>query len=236
MRILLLLLLCVSAPLYAQESYDPFVDFSEYEEVAEEEADVNFFRNGRFVTIGAIAGYRGFTGNLTKVYEPDLYYGLQLSYFFDLRFALQFSFANGQNGVDFTSPADSSQTLTGNSQSLFIGVHLKYYLNTENVTKGLAELNPYIIGGFSFVNLSSSLSQSEVIGGDNANSFDIGFGMEIPIANNQMYIGFQGVYNIVNFSDEAKEIKLNTGGVAHNSGFMPSGDMFHVGLSFGTNF
>ena len=30
------------------DAYDPFVDYSEFEEVSEEEADINFFRNGRF--------------------------------------------------------------------------------------------------------------------------------------------------------------------------------------------
>ena len=25
---------------------------------------------------------------------------------------------------------------------------MKYYFNTQNVTKGLADLNPYILGGF----------------------------------------------------------------------------------------
>lgn len=217
---------------WAQESYDPFTDFSEYEEVTEEEADVNFFRNGRFVTLGLIAGYRGVTADLGEVYEPGLFYGLQLSYFFDLRFALQFSFMSGQNKIDFTS--ESGRKLSGNSETLFVSVHLKHYFNTENVTKGLANLNPYLIGGYSYVNQSTRLSDSESFGGDNASSFDLGFGIEWPLMRNQSYVGFQALYNLVNFPAEGEELVIDGG--TDRTGFEPSGDMFHVGLTFGTNF
>ena len=32
----------------ADDTYDPFADYSEFDEAQEEEADINFFRNGRF--------------------------------------------------------------------------------------------------------------------------------------------------------------------------------------------
>ena len=233
MKLLILLpFLLFSHISLAQDSYDPFTDFSEYEEVTEEEADVNFFRNGRFVTLGLIAGYRGVTGDLGEVYDPGLFYGIQLSYFFDLRFALQFSFMSGQNKIDFTS--ENGNKLSGNSETLFISVHLKHYFNTENVTKGLANLNPYLIGGYSYVNQSERLADSESFGGDNASSFDIGFGIEWPLMRNQSYVGFQALYNLVNFPVEGEELVIEDD--TDRTGFTPAGDMFHVGLTFGTNF
>ena len=40
---------------YAQyegdDVYDPFADYSEFEENSQEEADINFFRNGRFFNV-----------------------------------------------------------------------------------------------------------------------------------------------------------------------------------------
>jgi hypothetical protein len=53
-----------TSPVFAQEtdeSYDPFADYSEFAESAEQEADINFFRNGRFFTLGFQGGYRRFT-------------------------------------------------------------------------------------------------------------------------------------------------------------------------------
>ena len=34
-----------------EESFDPFSDYSEFDESSDEEADINFFRNGRFLTV-----------------------------------------------------------------------------------------------------------------------------------------------------------------------------------------
>ncbi|MFN9068010.1 MAG: hypothetical protein ACK5V3_12335, partial [Bdellovibrionales bacterium] len=39
-----------------EEAYDPFSDYSEFDEASDEEADINFFRNGRFLTVGLAAG------------------------------------------------------------------------------------------------------------------------------------------------------------------------------------
>ena len=61
--------------------YDPFVDYSEFEQASEEEADINFFRNGRFFTLGFAGGYRMFTSNLGKMYTHSPYYGLFLAFF-----------------------------------------------------------------------------------------------------------------------------------------------------------
>ena len=38
------------------ETYNPFADYSEFEESGEEEADLHFFRNGRFLTLGFMLG------------------------------------------------------------------------------------------------------------------------------------------------------------------------------------
>ena len=39
-----------------EEAYDPFTDYSEFDEASDEEADINFFRNGRFFTVGLAMG------------------------------------------------------------------------------------------------------------------------------------------------------------------------------------
>ncbi|MDZ4082728.1 MAG: hypothetical protein U1E10_07320, partial [Bdellovibrionales bacterium] len=74
------------------DSYDPFADYSEFEESVEEEEDLNFFRNGRLLTVGFVGGLRGWTQTLGQVYSSNISFGLFICYFFDLRFALQFGF------------------------------------------------------------------------------------------------------------------------------------------------
>src|SRR5665213_1291664 len=124
----------------ADDTYDPFADYSEFDEAQEEEADINFFRHGRFVTIGFLAGMRGFTQGLGNMYTPAPNFGLFLSYFFDLRFAMQFSFNTSDHPFHVSS---TSQTATGTVGLTSFAVDMKYYVNTQNVTKGLAKFNPY---------------------------------------------------------------------------------------------
>ena len=52
------------------EGFDPFSDYNETEQSAEEEANINFFKNGRFLTLGLAIGYRGFTDGFSQGYGP----------------------------------------------------------------------------------------------------------------------------------------------------------------------
>ncbi len=138
----------------ADDTYDPFADYSEFDEAQDEEADINFFRNGRFVTVGFTGGFRGFTEGLGDMYKTSPAFGLYLSYFFDLRFALQFSFLTSDHSF---AVSGGSQTGTGNVGITSFGLDLKYYINTQNVTKGLAKFNPYFIGGFARVDRTTNI-------------------------------------------------------------------------------
>ena len=131
----------------SDDSYDPFADYSEFDEASEEEADINFFRNGRVFTVGFIGGYRSLTETLGEIYSPAPTFGLFLTYFFDLRFAMQLAFVTGDHTIDFKSPGGTR--VRGTASITSMGFDLKYYLNTQNVTRGLAKLNPYLTGGFS---------------------------------------------------------------------------------------
>ena len=71
---------------------DPFADYHEFEEDEQQEADENFFHNGRFFSVGILGGYESFTQTLGLLYSPSVIFGGYLTYFFDLRFALQVSY------------------------------------------------------------------------------------------------------------------------------------------------
>lgn len=221
--------------LYAQsnvdDSYDPFVDYSEFDEASEEEADINFFRNGRFFTLGFIGGRRFMTEGMRNVYKDAMGFGLFLSYFFDLRFALQISFLTGNHTIAFSS---NGTNVNGDAALTSMGFNLKYYFNTQNVTKGLASLNPYIIGGFSQVYRTSQVNGQEAFAKEGALGFDFGLGIEIPMLRNKMYMGVQLGYQYVNFNDEQSEIFL--AGETTGTGLFPNGDIAHALFILGVNF
>ncbi len=212
------------------DTYDPFADYSDYDATAEEEADINFFKTGRLFTMGLHAGYRNFTGDLQSYYGGGTSFGLFLSYFFDLRFALLFGFSTSSHALNIPT----QQAITGNVDVSDIAVNLKYYMNTQNVSKGLAKLNPYLIVGMSqitktytVVGAASSFSK------ESANGFNLGAGIEIPAMRNKMYYGVQATYTPVNFPDEnvAQQNPANTGPAVTMNGD-PIQLLFILGVNF----
>ncbi len=216
----------------ADDTYDPFADYSEFDEAQEEEADINFFRNGRFITIGFTGGSRGFTGGMGTMYKMAPAFGLYLSYFFDLRFALQFSFLTSDHTFSLTSP--SGQTARGNVSLTNFAIDVKYYVNTQNVTKGLARFNPYFIGGFGRIDRTTHIDGVSGFGREGAMAFNFGLGIELPMMRNKMYFGAQGMYQMVNFANENTQIVFNQGG--EPTGKYPNGDTWTVLGILGINF
>lgn len=217
----------------ADDSYDPFSDYSEFDEASDEEADINFFRNGRFVTVGFALGMRGFTGELNRLYSSGPTYGLFLSYFFDLRLALELGFQTGDHAFLVSNDADR---LSGNVSMTYIHMNLKYYLNTQNVTRGLADLNPYFLGGFSQVYRTYIIDGGDSPSREATVGVNGGVGIEIPILRRKAFIGAQATYRYVNFKDENTAISSNQTGTNINYGVKPQGDSFDIvgilGLSF----
>ncbi len=213
------------------DTYDPFADYSDYEATSEEEADINFFKNGRLLTLGLNLGYRNFTGEYGTIYGGAPAFGLFLSYFFDLRFALQFGFMTGDHS--YYVPANTP--LSGNMGLSDISINLKYYLSTQNVTKGLAKLNPYVHFGFSQVQRTLTLPavSGAAYGKTSSNGFSVGTGIEIPAMRNKMYYGFQATYSFVSFTDENTQI---IGVSNEQTGMVPTGDPYQLILILGVNF
>lgn len=214
----------------ADDTYDPFADYSEFDEAQEEEADINFFRNGRFVTLGFLGGFRGFTGQLGEMTSTSTAFGLYLSYFFDLRFALQFSYLTSDHAFGFTS---GGERVSGTISITNFGLSLKYYVNTQNVTKGLGKFNPYVIGGFSRVDRTTRLDDVLNFGKEGAMGFDIGGGIELPMMRNKMYFGAQLMYQLVSFSNENSQIATATN---PRTGRYANGDTFTLLGILGINF
>lgn len=215
----------------ADETYDPFADYSEFEENAQEEADVNFFRNGRFVTMGLVGGSRSFTDKLGKINAPGPFFGIFLSYFFDLRFALQFGFATGDHAYTIKG---TSKSFTGNTSISKSSFDLKYYFNTQNVTRGLAALNPYMLLGISNNTRTLTVSGLDGSARDSAMGFNFGVGLEIPMMRNKMFFGTQFLYQYVNFKDESTETEL--GRPPQKTGVYPRGDIMEIVGILGINF
>lgn len=218
------------------ESYDPFSDYSEFDEDSDEEADVYFFKHGRLLTVGMFGGLKGFTDNLALIYSGGAEYGVFLGYFFDLRFALQLGFSTGDYPFTFTTA--QNQTTTGNVSFTMIQVNVKYFMNTQNITKGLGDVNPYFIGGIEDVFRTYTISSTTTGGINNATNstwgIDFGGGVEIPIMKKKAYFGIQGTFHYINFSDANSPVYLYD--YATTATLLPTGNHYDILGILGANF
>ncbi len=218
------------------EAYDPFIDYSEFDEASDEEADINFFRHGRFFTVGLVGGQRDFTGNFKGTYSGAPTFGILLTYFFDFRFALTFGFLTGDHAVSFNTvdlSGGTNRNYAGNVSLTYLNFDLKYYFNTQNITRGLADLNPYMLGGFSQFYRTYTITGIEGLSRDATMGVDLGGGIEIPLMRKKAFLGLQGAYHYVNFADESKEF-VNSG--TEKLSKTLSGDLYDVLVILGINF
>lgn len=199
--LLCLLPLSTQAQVDAEEAYDPFADYSEFDEASDEEADINFFRNGRFLTVGFALGPQTFTGGMEKTYGDAPVLGISLSYFFDLRLAMTLGLMTSDHSAKIKT---TNQTYTGSVGFNEVNLHLKYYLSTQNMVKGFADLNPYVVGGFSQVTRSYSIAELQEDSRETITSTDLGFGIEVPIMRRKSFFGVQAIYHYTSFVDENK--------------------------------
>lgn len=217
------------------DAYDPFADYSEFDEATDEEADIYFFKNGRFFSIGLIAGYRTFTDTIGQIYSPAPEFGISLSYFFDLRLAAQVSYITGDHSFSFSVNSNQySGALTVSGFSL----DLKYYLNVQNTTKGISEFNPYIFGGIT--QLSRELRRNDDLGTgkDSSMAFQVGIGTEFPMVKNKYHLGIEAIYQYVNFPDEGGYLKVYDEGLGQfvTTSVRQNGDILRIQAILGFNF
>jgi len=188
------------------------------------------------MTIGLVGGYKGFTDNLASIYNSGGTYGIYLAYFFDLRFALQLGFGTGSYNFVFSTPANQQTTGTVSFTSFLVS--LKYYLNTQNINQGVADLNPYLIFGIEDVFRTYTIALTTTGGVSNATSSafgaHVGAGIEIPIMKRKAYFGIQGMYHYLNFADANSAVYLYDFGT--NASQVPYGFQYDVLGILGFNF
>lgn len=213
------------------DAYDPFADYSEFDENTDEEADINFFRHGRFVTMGFAMGYRGFTDKLATIQTGAPSYGLFMSYFFDLRSAVQISFLTGDHGYEVAYGGDK---VTGNIGFTLVNLDYKYYMNTQNITRGLADLNPYLMGGIAQVYRTKTVPGDLSDGRSETMGFNFGGGVEVPLNRKKSFFAIQMTYRFYNFKDENNNIYMPNSDQTSN--IKPRGDSIDVLGILGLNF
>lgn len=180
-------------------SNTPFTEYGEFNEEADEEADAKFFAHGRFFGVSLGLGFEGVTGNRGVLYQGGFpMVDGKLHYWFDFNFAID---------MDFYFASHFYETSTDNGghvdvSLIHVGLDVKYYFDTKNLSSAISFANPYILAGFgAYSQTKSSFVQSTTEPADTSIGMGLGGGLEFTLAPKKCYLEFEGKYHIVTFQD-----------------------------------
>ena len=246
-------------------TFDPFIDYGEFEDNITEEESINFFHYGRSFSVSLAGGYEAITFNIRQIYGDSVFAGLNATFFLDLHFAIQLSgvFPSGHYNSLFNSSFPFSH----------YGLDLKYYWNRQYLNKDKDFFSPYLIFGPFHLNIKSSLPRApapnpqnpqananlssierQAIASYNATGIKIGFGFEFALIQ-QSFIGFEFSYLYTVLQSENEDLskqtfpplvqttssqtllqRLQFPNRPEVRGYRFYGDLMNIGLVFGVNF
>lgn len=218
-------------------AYDPFADYSEFENTAEEQENINFFQTGRFLSLGITSGAQFFTLNMTAIHYPGVFYGGYLNYFFDLKFAIQFAITTSSHHTFFNS---GGETFIGSTNFINLNVDFKYFFDKRLFHKNLEWFRPFVFIGVINANTTTHATLTSQVG----DREDSGFGVNLGIGTEfhwmkKIHFGVQYIFHFVTLKYENIPFSISTGSADGNqisTNFRPYGDWMTVTALLGVNF
>ncbi len=216
-------------------AYDPFADYSEFENTAEEQENINFFQTGRFLTLGTMGGIKLFTLNMAALYDVGPIYGGYLNYFFDLSFAIQFILTASNHNIALRD--ESGQGFVGAADFISIGVNFKYFVDRTLFNKNFSWLQPYFLLGIlnSTITVAATFTDQDGFFEDSGYGLNMGLGLEFHFLK-KIHIGLQYAFQFITLERESVPLVLNTGNGTQNTTIRPFGDWMHIAILLGVNF
>lgn len=176
----------------------PFTDYGEFNQEAEEEAEARFFQHGRFFGVSVGLGMEAVSGNRGVLWQGGFpTFDLKLHYWFDFNVALDLGF--------YTSPhfykTDAGGLGSVDANMTWVGVDLKYYVDTKNLSAPISFANPYLLlGAGGYTKTETSLLQGQP-DPDTSVGLSGGLGIEFPIKHRAMYFSLESKIHLVHFRD-----------------------------------
>ena len=176
-------------------SSSPFTEYGEFNEEADEANDTRFFQYGRFFGVSLGAGFEGVTGNRGLLWQggfPGI--DFKVHYWFDFNFALDLGIYTVNH--NYEGPNGHVDVSMFN-----VGLDLKYYFDTRNLSAPITFVSPYVLAGFgSYAKTETNISQN-IVESDNAVGPCAGAGLEFTLSPRKVYFSTEGKLHFLNYKD-----------------------------------
>jgi hypothetical protein len=193
-------------------SSTPFTEYGEFNEDAEEALDTLFFQHGRFFGVGLASGVSGVTGNRGLLWQGGFpLIDFRLHYWFDFNFAMDFGFMSASHFYEFNRSANQSDLV--NVNLINVGVNVKYYIDTKNLSSAISFANPFVSLGFGILYKTENSQSLGAAGSDPDSAFNLaaGVGLEFPIKYRKIYFALEAKLKNANFNDTFSTAFQNSG-------------------------
>jgi hypothetical protein len=176
----------------------PFTEYGEFNESAEEEEETRFLKYGRFFGVSLGLGFEFVDGNRGALWQGGFpMFDFKLHYWFDFNLALDIGFFTAQHFFDTTVLNQGHVDIN----MLHVGVDIKYYFDTKNLSAPISFANPYILlGAGTFSKTQNSLVQQSQ-DSDISMGLSGGAGLEFAIVPKKTYFAVEGKMHVITFKD-----------------------------------
>lgn len=174
----------------------PFTEYGEFNEEADEEQDNKFMQYGRLFGVSLGLGFQGVTGQRGAIYDGGFpLIDLKVHYWFDFNLAMDMNVFTVAH--HYTAYADGVKTSPYREDVTIIrlGLDLKYYFETKNLSSAISFANPYVLIGGGYFSKTQVNSSDQVSDSDSAIGLTAGAGLEFPLKQRKAYFALEGTVN-----------------------------------------
>jgi hypothetical protein len=182
----------------------PFTEYGEFNESNDEDEDARFFKHGRFFGASLGLGFEFLDGNRGALWQGGFpMVDFKLHYWFNFNLALDIGFFTASHFFESTALSGLGKV---DVNILHVGLDIKYYFETKNLSAPISFANPYVlVGAGSFSKTQNSIAQPAP---DTDNSLGIsgGGGLEFAMVPRKSYFAVEAKVHTVKFRDTYTEI------------------------------
>lgn len=176
----------------------PFTEYGEFNEASEEEEDLKFFQFGRFFGVSLGLGFQFLDGNRGALWQGGFpVVDFKLHYWFNFNIAVDLGFRTAQQYFDTTTQGLGHVDVN----MLWVGLDIKYYFDTKNLSAPISFANPYLLLGVGNYSKTQTSNAQQTQDQDNSLGVSAGAGLEFVVNPRKVYFELEAKMNLITFKD-----------------------------------
>jgi hypothetical protein len=184
-------------------SSTPYTEYGEFNEEADEAADTKFFQYGRLFGVSVGVGFAGAMGNRGALYQSGFpLIDFKVHYWFDFNFAMDLGLTNVNYAYTIVTDPDGANTVDKTSVGMVtLGIDLKYYFETKNMSAAISFANPYLLLGIAQYAKTETSTSAGSGTPENSLGVSVGAGLEFAVKPKKAYMTLETKFSSVRFVD-----------------------------------